>query len=132
MIDWKPTAPNPPDWMLLCHHEVDDWPPQSVAKPVQARNGAGAYSGPVVGKGSQIAPKRDSSADLIDGRSARAKDRNARLNLSLSSNHLDAFKWWARDNGGLAYNDVFEDWVAENCQEHLRRVIEDKRKREEI
>lgn len=96
--------------------------PKAATKPVHGSNGNGRYRGPIVTKGSQIAPKRESSADYIDGRSDRATGRNSRLNLSLKPEYLDAFKWGARLSR-RPYNTIIEDWIAEKFPQQLADIL---------
>lgn len=96
---------------------------KSPTKPVQGGKGRGVYRGPIVPVGSQLAPKRESSADYIDGRSERATNRNSRLNLSLSEVHLNAFKWGARLTR-RSYNDLFEAWVEANFPQQFKDILE--------
>jgi len=128
--DGPPPTQKPP--VLVNGGVIPPAQPQKPAtKPVQARGqGRAPYRGPIVPKGSQLAPKRESSADYIDGRSERATGRNSRLNLSLSEIHLNAFKWGVK-NTGMTYNELFESWVEANFPQIYADLVEAAREERE-
>lgn len=121
--DPAPIAPKPP--APVNSGVIQDRPAGLKPSTMPTRGGKarGVYRGPIVPKGSQIAPKRESSADYIDGRADRATHRNSRLNLSISEAHLNAFKWGARLTR-QAYNDLFEAWVEANFPQQYKDILE--------
>lgn len=85
----RPKFPSPPadgDGIL------DDHSAKAATLPVEARKSEGQGRGAKVPVGSRVAPVRRSSADMIDGRAARATGRNSRLNIALRPEYLDVFK----------------------------------------
>lgn len=100
--------------------------PKRSTMPAEAGSEEKGYTGPKVGKGSRIAPKRESVADNIDGRSRRATRRNSRLNIALKASFLDAFKWWADEEDGRDFCVIIEEWIAEKCPKQLNKLLEER------
>jgi len=122
--DPAPIVPKPPAPVNngVIHERKPEPQQKAPTMPAHGVKRRVVYRGPVVSKGSQIAPKRESSADYIDGRSMRATGRNSRLNLSLTEIHLNAFKWGANMDG-RSYNEIFEAWIEQNYSQIYQDLL---------
>ena len=93
------------------HGEVEPSKPRH--EPAQTRKAAGQGGvGLRIAVGSRVAPRRESSADKIDGRAARAKGRNSRINFILRPEYLDAFKEGSIE-AGIPFCEMFEAMIEE-------------------